>query len=218
GLMLGIDLTVGVAVTCAALALLLVAMQAQRRLATDTLLGILSHSALALGLVALAFMGGVRVDLLSYLFGDVLAVTRGDLLWIWGGGALALAALLALWRPLLSLTVHEDLARVEGVPVAAVRLAFTLVIALVVAVAMKVVGILLITSLLIIPAAAARRAARTPEAMAALAALAGALAVAGGLYGSLRLDTPTGPSIVVAALALFVAAHLIPERHGGTGG
>jgi zinc transport system permease protein len=212
GFILNIDLTLGVVITCAVLALLLAALQAQQRLATDTLLGIMSHSALALGLVALAFMTSVRVDLLSYLFGDVLAVTRGDLLWIYGGGAVALAGLCLLWRPLLSLTVHEDLARVEGVPVAAVRLAFTLLIALIVAAAMKVVGVILITALLIIPAAAARRAARTPEVMAVLAALAGALAVAGGLYGSLRFDTPSGPSIVVAALALFVFAHLIPQR------
>ncbi len=205
GFLLGIDLQIGVAAVCVALALLLVALQRQQVLAADTLLGILSHSALSIGLVAVAFMRGLRVDLMGYLFGDILAVGLADLAWIYGGAALALAILAAIWRPLLAMTVHEELARAEGVPVVAVRLAFMLVMALTVAIAMKVVGVLLITSLLIIPAATARRFARTPEQMAMLAALVGSLAVAGGLAGSLAFDTPSGPSVVVCAAALFAA-------------
>ncbi|MGE3741500.1 MAG: zinc ABC transporter permease subunit ZnuB [Geminicoccaceae bacterium] len=203
GFLIGIDLQIGVAAVCVALALLLVALQRQQALAADTLLGILSHSALSVGLVAVAFLHGLRVDLMGYLFGDILAVRLADLAWIYGGAALALAIMAAIWRPLLAMTVHEELARAEGVPVAAVRLAFMLVMAVTVAVAMKVVGMLLITSLLIIPAAAARRFSRTPEQMATLAALVGILAVAGGLGGSLAFDTPSGPSIVVCAALLF---------------
>lgn len=203
GLMLDINLTAGIAATCVTLAVLLVLLQQQRRLATDTLLGIMAHSGLAVGLVGLSFFETLRVDLLSYLFGDVLAVTATDLAWIYGGGLLALAGLAVLWRPLLMVTIHEDLARAEGVPVVWVRLAFVLLIAVVIAIAMKIVGILLITSLLIIPAAAARRFARTPEQMAVLAVMIGALAVTGGLGGSLAWDTPSGPSIVVAAVILF---------------
>ncbi len=212
GVLAGIGEGPGVLVVCLVLALVLVALQRRKQLATDTLLGILAHSALSLGLVALAFVLGARIDLASYLFGDILAVSRTDLGWIWGGGALALALLAALWRPLLAATVHEELARVEGVPVLAVRLAFMLLIALVIAVAMKVVGILLITSLLIIPAACARRFARTPEVMAAAASLIGCLAVAGGLALSLSEDTPAGPSIVVSAAALFLLGQLLPAR------
>lgn len=215
GFLLHINLNVAVAVLCIALSLVLVALQQQRRLASDTLLGILSHSALSLGLVALAFLETVRVDLMAYLFGDILAVTPEDIAWIYGGGAIALVALLFLWRPLLAVTVHEELAQVDGVNVPAVRLAFMLLVALVIAVAMKVVGILLITSLLILPAAAARRFARTPEAMAALGALAGALAVTGGVTASFRWDLPTGPAIVLAASALFVVSTLWP-RHLAT--
>ena len=143
---------------------------------------------------------------MGYLFGDILAVTRLDIYWIWGGGLVALIALVLIWRPLLAITVHEELARVEGVPVAATRLVFMLLIALVIAVAMKVVGILLITSLLIIPAATARRFASTPEQMALLAALVGCLAVGGGLLGSLQWDLPAGPAVVVAAALLFFIA------------
>ena len=212
GVVLDIDPQLGVIATCLLLALALALLQRQRRLATDTLLGIFAHAALSLGLVALAFLETVRVDLVAYLFGDILAISTSDLYWIWGGNLLALAALTLIWRPLLAATVHEELALVEGAPVFLARLAFILLIAIVVAVAMKVVGILLITSLLIIPAAAARRFARSPEGMAALAGVLGCAAIGAGLWASLRWDTPAGPSVVVAATALFALGQLIPGR------
>ena len=163
GLLLGINPNVTVIVVCAVLAVVLVVLQRRQRfLASDTLLGILAHASLGLGLVTLAFLQTLRLDLLSLLFGDILAVTATDLAWIYGGGVAVLALLALLWRPLLSATVHEDLARVEGVPVTAVRLAYMLLIAVVIAVALKIVGVLLVTSLLIIPAATARRFATTP--------------------------------------------------------
>lgn len=204
GIALGIDLNAGIVIACVAFALLFLLLERQRRLAADTLLGILAHGALALGLVALGFVELGRVDLMGYLFGDILAVNRTDLVWIYGGGGAVLAATALLWRPLLAITVNEELARVEGVRIGAVRFAFTLLIALTIAIAMKVVGLILIVSLLIVPAAAARRLARSPEQMALLASAAGAASVVGGLHGSLAWDTPSGPSIVVAALALFV--------------
>jgi zinc transport system permease protein len=203
GFLFGIDLTWGVLGASAVLAALIVLLQEQRNLATDTLLGILAHSMLALGIVAIGLMQSVRVDLLGYLFGDMLAVTEVDLYWVFGGGVFVLGVLSVLWRPLLAITVHEELARAEGVPTLLVRLGFMMLIALVIAIAMKIVGVLLIISLLIIPAAAARPCARTPEVMAALSALIGVLAVAGGLYGSLTLDTPSGPSVVATATVLF---------------
>ncbi|OOG24786.1 hypothetical protein B1C78_08145 [Thioalkalivibrio denitrificans] len=212
GFLLGISLNLTVIALCTALAVLLVILQRQRRLASDTLLGILAHSSLSLGIVSVAFLEGVRIDLMGYLFGDILAVTRGDLVWIFVGGLAALVLLLLLWRPLLAMTVHEDLARVEGVPVMWVSLGFMVLIAVVIAVAMKVVGILLITALMIIPAATARRLAATPEQMALLAGGLGSLAVLGGVAGSLTWDTPTGPSIVVAAAALFAIIYLVPGR------
>ncbi len=220
GLVLGIDLTIGIIASSVALVALLLLLQRQRRLAGDTLLVILAHGALSLGLVAVSFLEGQRLDLMAFLFGDILAVGRTDLIWIYAGGAVILAVIAWLWRPLLALTVHEELARAEGAKVTPVSIAFMLLIAVTVALAMKIVGILLIASLLIIPAAAARRLARTPEQMAILASLAGVLAVVGGLYGSLEWDTPSGPSIVVAALAVFLLGlaagagrELIPPRH-----
>jgi zinc transport system permease protein len=203
GLLLGVDLTLGIIATAIAMALLLTGFQAQRAIPYDTLLGILAHSALAAGLIAAAFVGGARLDLMGYLFGDILAVSKADIAWIWGGAAAVLAALLFLWRPLLAMTVNEDLAAAEGVPVRRTGTAFILLIAVTVALAMKVVGILLITSLMMFPAAVARPFAKTPEQMAILASFAAAVAVCGGLFMSLQLDTAAGPSIVLVLAALF---------------
>ena len=214
GFLLGVDPTVGIIGICAAVALLLALGQRQSVLASDTLLGILSHGALSLGLVSLAFMETLRVDLIGYLLGDVLSVTWSDIAVVYIGGASVLGILVWLWRPLLAITVHEDLARVEGVPVRRVQVAFMMIIAVTIAIAMKVVGILLITSLLIIPAAAARALSRTPEQMAVVASVAGMLAVLGGLAGSFQWDLPSGPAIVTAAGGLF-ALSLIGRRLAG---
>lgn len=204
GFSFGTDLRLGILVACVSLALFLLLLQTRKKLSTDTLLGVLSHAALAFGVIAVSLMEMLRVDLMGYLFGDILAVGPADLLWIYGGGTAGLCALALIWRSLLAVTVNEELARAEGVPVFAVKLSFMLLIALVVAVGMKLIGILLITSMLIIPAAAARPFSRTPERMAALASLAGACAVALGMWVSVRWNAPAGPSIVVAAAMLFL--------------
>ncbi len=216
GLALGffLDLSPTLAVTagCLLLAVLLVTLQQRQPLASDTLLGILAPTSLSLGLVALSFMDEVRIDLMGYLFGDLLAVSSSDLTWILGGSALVLVLLLPLWRRLLAITVHEELARVEGLPVTGLRLALMLLIAVVIAVAMKIVGVLLITSLLIIPAATAQRHARTPEQMAIGASVLGMLAVCGGLALSWYQDTPAGPSIVVCAASIFLIGFALPRK------
>ncbi len=212
GFLLEVSPTLAVTAGCVLLAVLLVALQQRQPMASDTLLGILAHSTLSLGLVVLSFMHDLRIDLTGYLFGDLLAVGAADLAWILGGSALVLAVLLPLWRPLLAITVHEELAKVEGLPVAAIRLALMLLIAIVIAVAMKIVGVLLITSLLIIPAAAAQRHARSPEQMAAGASALGLLAVCAGLSLSWVKDTPAGPSIVVSAALLFLLSFAWPRR------
>jgi zinc transport system permease protein len=208
GILTGVNTTLSLLLVCLGIAVLVVWMESRQRLSHDTLLGIFAHSSLSLGLVALSLIQGLRIDLMAYLFGDILAVTSTELYWIMAGGAAVLLALLMIWRPLLALTVNEDLAQVEGVRVDLMRLLFMLLMALVVAVAIKLVGVLLITSLLIIPAAVARRFSRSPEQMALLAALAGGLSVIGGMGVSLQWDTPTGPSIVVVASLLFFMVNL----------
>ncbi len=204
--LLNINVTLGIIGACAVTAIVLLSLTRLQVLPTDALLGLLAHAALALGLVAISFQDTLRIDLMGLLFGDILSVSRGDLAWILGGGAAALGVLALIWRPLLSATVHEELAMVEGVRVRLTYAVFVLVMAVVVAIAMKIVGLLLIISMLVIPPAVARRFARTPEVMAALAALVGVVSVVGGIEASLAWDTPAGPSIVTTATFLFVVS------------
>ncbi len=207
GFLFGVDLRLGILASCIGLALVLLALQSQRKLSTDTLLGILAHTALSVGIIAISVLETLRVDLMGYLFGDILAVGPLDLWWIYLGGAAALGVLAWLWRGLLAVTVNEELASAEGIPTFAVKLVFMLLIAFIIAIAMKLIGILLITSMLIIPAAAARRFSNTPEQMAALAVLAGVVSVGAGLWASVEWNAPAGPCIVVAAAVLFLFSY-----------
>ena len=204
GLLLEIDLNLAVIFCSLLLATILVVLQNQQQMASDTLLGILAHSSLSIGLVAISFADNVRIDMMTYLFGDLLATGIEDLFWIYGGGSLVLATLIWLWRPLLAMTVHAELALVEGFPVQRVKLVLTLLMALVIAIAMKIVGVLLITSLMIIPAATAQKFAKAPEQMAIFASGIGLLGVSGGLSASWHLDTPAGPSVVVVSFLIFL--------------
>jgi zinc transport system permease protein len=209
GLALSLDLTASVLVVTLAVSALLVLLSRQQIVPFDSLLGLLAHAALAVGVIAASLVRGPQLDLMAFLFGDIFAITSADLQWIYIGGAIALVALVLVWRPLLSLSVHEDLAAAEGVPTDRVKLMFVLVLALVVAIAVKIVGVLLTIAFLIMPAAAARPLSETPEQMALFAAIFGALSVALGLFVSVTFDTPGGPSIVLI-LALFFAAAIFP--------
>jgi len=221
GLLLDIETIPAVALVGALMALLLLVLRRRGRLANDTALGLLSHGALGLGLLTLSFMEGLRLDLLGYLFGDILALSRGQLVTVWVLGAAVLAVLAVIWRPLLLSSVDAELARAEGRSGAVSEVVFLMLLALTVAVAMKLVGVLLITALLLLPAAGARALAATPEAMVAWAAALGCGAVVLGLEASLQWDTPSGPSIVVAALVLFVCVqglgglYRVALRRGG---
>ncbi len=211
-ILMGIDMTLGVFVVATLVAGALILLQRQATLSTDALLGILSHSTLAVGLVLVGFLTTVRIDLMAFLFGDILAVSVTDIVVIYAGGAAVLALLALQWRPLLAATVSPELAEAEGLRPEAARLLLMVLMATVIAIAMKLVGVLLITSLLIIPAATARRFGTTPEAMAGFAAGLGGIAVIAGLFASRTWDTASGPSIVVAALALFVVSLAVPMR------
>jgi zinc transport system permease protein len=164
---------------------------------------VISHSALAAGLVAVSFVPSLRVNLESYLFGDILAVSRADLIWIWSGAILVLGLLIWRWQRVVTASVNEELALASGISPERERLILSLALAIVVAIAIRIVGALLISALLIIPAAAARGFSRTPEQMAGSATLIGALAVICGLWGSLTFDTPAGASIVVISAAFY---------------
>lgn len=215
-LALASDLPIGLGTLIVALVMAAtVSTLAARGWAMDTTLGVLAHSALALGLVAVSFIPEARVDLSAYLFGDILAVSRGDLGFIWAGAAAIIALLIWRWSALLTATLNEDLAHASGLAPDRERLILTLALALTVAVALKVVGALLIAAMLIIPAAAARGLARSPETMAALAALIGSIATLGGLQLSLTWDTPAGPSIIAVAAAVFTLSAFAGQMRKG---
>jgi zinc transport system permease protein len=209
GLLLSININIGILISTLVVAGLLILSQRQKRLGSDTMLGIMSHSALAIGLVLISFVEGVRVDISAWLFGDILSVSWQDLGLIMTGASIVLVILIVIWKPLLSLTVHEELALVEGVNISLIGAIYTLLIAVLVAIAMKIIGALLITALLIIPAATARQFSRTPEQMALLAIVAGILSVLLGLSSSFLWDTPAGPAIVVSATVLFLVSQIV---------
>jgi len=203
-LALHINITLGVCAIALLVALGLLGLQQKLLVASDTLLGLLSHTTLALGLLILATMERIQVDVLGFLYGDILALTWQDVGWIYLGGVIVILLLMRLWQSLLRVTVDPDLAQVEGVPVKRVQATYLLLLAIVVAVAIKIVGVLLITALLLIPATTARPWAHSPEKMAVYASIFGIISVMVGIISSHFWDVPTGPAIVVSSTFLLL--------------
>jgi zinc transport system permease protein len=211
-LLLNVSVMLAVFAVALVAALLLVLLQKRSSLASDAILGLLSHGALAIGLLAISFMTWVRFDMMSLLFGDLLAVTRTDLAVLYGGGAAVLLLLWWFWKPLFATTVNRDIAAAEGMQPEKAELLFIILLAAVVAIAIKIVGVLLVTAMLIIPAAASRRLSSTPQQMVFLSVGMGIAAVVAGLWSSLQWNTPSGPSIVAAAALLFLAGLVLPHN------
>lgn len=212
GLFLEINITLAIVIACSLIAVLLVVMEKRKNLSTDTLLGVLSHGSLAVGLISVSLYSDTRVNLYGYLFGDFLTVTLQEVFVIYAAIAVITCLLIALWKPLLMLAVDEGLASVEGHNTQLLKIILMLMMACLIALAMKIVGVMLITALLIIPAATARRFSTSPEAMALIASLIGAVSVSLGLYGSYLWDVPAGPSVVLGALGIFCISAVVPQR------
>jgi zinc transport system permease protein len=212
GLAARIDLTLAVVIAAIAAAGVLTLLGRQQMVPLDSALGLTHHATLALGIVAISLAKGPGIDLMSYLFGDVFAVTDADLIWIYVGGAVVLGVVFYLWKPLVRLSLHEDLATAEGVNPRLSRGAFDLMLAIVIAVAMKIVGVLLVMAFLVVPAVAARPLSGTPGRMAILAAAIAILSVVLGLWLSLSSDIPGGPAIVLAMCAIAAISLLAGSR------
>ena len=204
-----INITLSVFVISSIVAILLLNLQKRTKLAADSLLGLLAHSTLAIGLVLIGFLSSIRFDLMGLLFGDILAVTTEDIALVWIGGIIILGILYYIWKSIFSATVNYDLAAAEGMRPEISNLIFTLLLAAVIALSIKMIGALLITGLLLIPAAIARNLSNSPKQMIIISVLAGIASVVIGLFTSLELNTSSGPSIIVVSLALFVLS-LIP--------
>ena len=207
---LALDISIFAGALLVALIMAWIATQLSGRgYAMDTVLGVLAHSSLAVGLVVVSFLSGIRIDLMAYLFGDILAVSRFDIAIIWGGALLVIALIAWRWAPLLTTTLNEELAYASGLNPNREKLILTLSLGVTVAVAIKVVGALLIVAMLIIPAAASRNLARTPETMVMIAGIIGAISALAGLKAAYIFDTPAGPSIVCVASVFFVTLSVI---------
>ncbi|RCL03393.1 MAG: zinc transport system permease protein [Candidatus Tokpelaia sp. JSC161] len=199
-----INITLSVFIVILILAIILLLLQEYPSLAWDSLLGVIAHSSLAIALVILSFFPWIRQDLSLYLFGDVLSISKIDIMCIWGGGSIVLFILIKLWRSLIATTVSSDIAEAEGLYPKRTKTAFILLLALIITIAMKIIGILLITAFLILPPNIARHLSYTPEKTAILAAISGAISTFAGLYFSAILNTPSGPTIVVTEFILFI--------------
>jgi zinc transport system permease protein len=196
----------------AVVAIFLINLQRVTNLPGDALLGLLAHSTLALGLVTISFLTFIRFDIMGLLFGDILSVNNLDILIIWSGGAIILITLKIIWKPLFASTVNYDLAQAEGMNPDRVNIIFTLLMAAIIAISIKMVGLLLITGMLIMPAAMARNLSDNPIMMVFIATIGGLLSVLLGLFASLEFNSPSGPSIIVAALTLFLLSLINLKR------
>jgi zinc transport system permease protein len=198
------NIAVSIFLISSAIALILIQLQKKTNLPSDALLGLLAHSSLAVGLVVIGFLTFIRFDIMGLLFGDILAVNKKDLITIWVGGALILLVLRLIWKPLLASTVNYELAQAEGLNPDRAKAVFTVLLAAIIAISIKLVGVLLITGMLIIPTAMARNLSDNPKKMVIFAIIGGLLSVFIGLFSSLEFNTPSGPSIIAAALVLFI--------------
>jgi zinc transport system permease protein len=209
GLLWQVNASLAILPVAVGVALVLTWLQADTRFSSDTLLGIIAHMALASGIVMLALNSQIQIDLMSYLFGDILAISPHDLMFMYAFAAVMLMLLCLFWRRFLLLTLHEDIARIHGIPATRYRLLLMLMIAVTVAISIKLVGLLLITAMLVIPPATARFFASGPAQMAFLAIAYASAAVCLGLSASWKWDTPAGPSIVLTAGILFLTSYLM---------
>ncbi len=198
------NISLTIFVVSSVVAILLLRLQSTTNLPSDALLGLLSHSSLAIGMVVLGFLSFIRFDIMGVLFGDILSVNTNDLLTIWIGGVIILVVLRIIWKPLFASTVNFELAEAEGMQPSRVNAIFTILLAALIAISIKMVGLLLITGMLIIPATMARNLSNNPKKMVILSVICGLLSVSIGLYTSFEINTSSGPTIVVVALILFI--------------
>ena len=213
GFILGINMSLSVFIISTTIAFLLLLLQKKTKLTGDALLGLLAHSSLAIGLVIIAIASSIRIDLMGLLFGDILSVSNNDIILIWGGGILILIVLFFIWKSLFAATVNYDLAKAEGMNPDTSNYIFTILIAGVIAISIKMIGVLLITGLLLIPPAMSRNFSLSPKEMVVFSIIGGVISVIFGLFGSLEFNTPSGPSIIVVSLMLFFLSLFFRRGH-----
>lgn len=178
-------------------------------LGSDTILGLISHATLAGGIIVSTSLVPFRVDLLGYLYGDILSISPNELTLMVVVGVLLLSLLIYLWRQFLAVSLHRQLAAVAGINVKVINIMYLLSVAVAIGIGMRLVGILLITALLIVPAASGRFFSYSPEDMAIRASILGVVAVVAGLIASLLLDWPSGPTIVFVSILIWFICYIL---------
>ena len=207
-IVMGVSINLGIVFTCLLFGILFLWLQHSKVLSSDTLLGVLAHLALALGIIVIS-LNKIKIDIHAFLFGDILTVSSSDLWGMYLGVLIAVFLICYNWSSLLLVTIDEDLAKAEGVNTLNINLLFTCILTIVVAISIQIIGLLLITAMLIIPAAASRRLANSPETMALIATLIGIVSVILGIMLSVEIDAPSGPSIVLVSAILFFLSPLL---------
>ena len=207
GILIGIGINFGVVFICLLFGILFLWLQQSKALSSDTLLGVLAHFALAVGIIVISF-NKIKIDLHAFLFGDILTVSITDIWGMYIGVLIAITLILSNWSSLLLVTLDEDLAKSEGINPLYINILLTTIMTIVVALSLQIIGLLLITAMLIIPAATARRLVNSPEGMVIVATLIGIFSVVFGIYLSVEMDLPSGPSIVVVSSILFFVSHM----------
>ena len=224
GLFIGFAPNIGVALISAFFAVLLVYLQHRRKLSIDTLLGILAHGALALGLL-LVFWSAVetghgvhneaehKIDphqlLETYLLGSLENISMYQNISLIIGASVIGVILKLIWEPLILMTLNMDLARAEGVPTLRLQYIMMGIMTSLVVMGMQITGVLFISSLLIIPAAAARQISTTPEKMIIWAIIFAFSGVSIGYLASKLADLPPGPAIISTITTIFIISLLI---------
>ena len=208
GILLGVGINLGIVFTCLIFGMLFLWLQQSKVLSTDTLLGVLAHLALSIGVIVIS-LNKIKIDIHAFLFGDILTVSSNDLWGMYFGVLIAIILMCYNWSSLLLVTIDEDLAKAEGISPLYINLLLTTILTIVVAISLQVIGLLLITAMLIIPAATSRRLVDSPEVMALVATLIGIFSVIFGIFLSVEIDAPSGPSIVVVSAVLFFLSPIL---------
>jgi zinc transport system permease protein len=199
-----IPLPLGLGGTTLAVGFFIHLLSQKKNLPLNTLLAIATQITLALGIIGIS-LTRQQGYMTSFLFGDLLALDRLDLILICAVVPLVLSLIKLFWRPFIIVILNEEIAAAEGLPVRRLKLIYTLVFALSIAIVSRTVGVLLVVSLLIIPAAAARLVSKTPESMAIRAIIIGMASICLGLFLSWKLDLPTTPTVTLSATLILIA-------------
>lgn len=179
----------------------------------STILGIIAHSGIAVSVLILSFIKNIRVDLMGYLFGDILTITRTEIYLIFSLIILVSIWLSFNWKKFILTAISNDLAKSEGINTRLLDLQMILLMSLIIVASVKIVGVLLVTAMLLIPAACARNFANTPVQMIFIAIIFGSIFVCLGLFSSLKADTPSGPAIIVIGLLSFLISFIFKKEN-----